>query len=89
MRRPVRTNRFKKDVELVRRRGKDLNKLRAVMERLIAEEPLPGRCRDHPLIGEYVGRRECHIDPDWLLIYKLEGEDIIFERTGTHTDLFR
>jgi mRNA interferase YafQ len=53
MRQPVRTNRFKKDVELVRRRGKDLNKLRAVMERLIAEEPLPGRCRDHPLIGEY------------------------------------
>ncbi len=89
MRRPVRTHRFKKDVALARRRGKDLRKLRWILERLIAEEPLPDRQRDHPLLGEYVGRREYHVEPDWLLIYKLEGEDIIFERTGTHADLFR
>ncbi|MGH8569739.1 MAG: type II toxin-antitoxin system YafQ family toxin, partial [Gammaproteobacteria bacterium] len=89
MRRPVRTHRFKKDVDLARRRGKDLGKLRWIMERLIAEELLPDRYRDHPLIGNYVGRRECHVELDWLLIYKLEGKDILFERTGTHADLFR
>lgn len=89
MRRPVRTHRFKKDVALARRRGKDLGKLKRILERLIAEQPLPDRHRDHPLIGDYIGRRECHVEPDWLLIYKLEGKDIIFERMGTHADLFR
>jgi mRNA interferase YafQ len=88
MRRPVRTNRFKKDVELARKRGNDLNKLRAVMEKLIVEEPLEAWHQDHPLVGGYAGRRECHIEPDWLLIYKLESDEIIFERTGTHSDLF-
>lgn len=89
MRNPVRTNRFKKDVELVRKRGKNLKKLRIVMENLIKEETLGSRHRDHPLVGNYSGRRECHLEPDWLLIYKLDGEDIIFERTGTHSDLFQ
>jgi mRNA interferase YafQ len=89
MRRPVRTHRFKKDVALARRRGKDLGKLRRILERLIAEEPLSDFHRDHPLIGDDVGRSECHVEPDWLLLYKLEGEDIIFERTGPHADLFR
>jgi mRNA interferase YafQ len=88
MRRPVRTHRFEKDVALARRRGKDLGKLRRILEKLIAEEPLSDRHRDHPLIGDDVGR-ECHVEPDWLLLYKLEGEDIIFERTGTQADLFR
>lgn len=85
---PVRTNRFKKDIELMRKRGKDFSKLRQVMEQLIREESLHARHREHVLIGNYVGRRECHIEPDWLLIYKLDGADIIFERTGTHADLF-
>ncbi|MGH8576358.1 MAG: type II toxin-antitoxin system YafQ family toxin [Gammaproteobacteria bacterium] len=89
MRRPVRTHRFKNDVALARRRGRDLGKLRRILERLIAEEPLSDRHRDHPLIGEHVARRECRVEPDWLLIYKLEGKDTIFERTGTHVDLFR
>jgi mRNA interferase YafQ len=88
MRKPARTNQFKKDVNLARRRGKNLEKLRVVMEKLIREVPLEARHRDHLLHGEYVGRRECHLEPDWLLIYKLDGEDIIFERTGTHSDLF-
>lgn len=79
--RPVRTHRFKKDVALARRRGKDLGKLRRILESLIAEEPLSARHRDHPLIGDDVGRSECHVEPGWLLLYKLEGEDIIFERT--------
>lgn len=89
MRNPIRANRFKKDVTLVRKRGKNLAKLRVVMEKLIAEESLDVRHRDHPLLGNYAGRRECHLEPDWLLIYKLDGNDIIFERTGTHADLFR
>lgn len=87
--RPVRTHRFKKDVALARRRGKDLGKLRRILESLIAEEPSSDLHRDHPLIGDDVGRSQCHVEPDWLLLYKLEGEDIIFERTGPHADLFR
>jgi mRNA interferase YafQ len=67
--RPVRTHRFKKDVALARRRGKDLGKLRRILERLIAEEPLSVRHRDHPLIGDDVGRSECHVKPGWLLLY--------------------
>jgi len=56
---------------------------------LINEEKLPRKYLDHGLVGSYVKRRECHIEPDWLLIYKLETEDIIFERTGSHSDLFK
>ena len=89
MRRPTRTSRFKKDVAPVRKRGKDLGKLRRVMQQLIAEQLLDARYRNHPLTGLYTDRQECHIEPDWLLIYKLEDESIIFERTGSHSNLFR
>lgn len=89
MRNPVRTRRFKKDVALARRRGNNLSMLRTIMQKLIDEVPLEPRHRDHPLVGKYRSRRERHIEPDWLLIYKLEGRDIIFERCGTHADLFR
>lgn len=88
MRRPVRTSRFKKDVARARKRGKKLARLRFVMEQLIAEKPLDARLRNHPLTGRYADRQECHIEPDWLLIYKLEDDAIIFERTGSHSDLF-
>lgn len=89
MRRPIRTNRFKKDVERMLKRGKEGGKLAGVIRRLVAEEALEPVHRDHPLIGTYQGRRECHIEPDWLLIYKLDQDSIIFERTGSHSDLFR
>jgi mRNA interferase YafQ len=89
MRRPVRTNRFKQDVKRARKRGKNLADLRSIMEALIAEQPLDARYRNHPLSGNYVGRHECHIEPNWLLIYKLDDALIIFERTGSHSDLFR
>jgi mRNA interferase YafQ len=89
MRRPVRANRFKKDMERMRKRGKDLGKLRRVMEDLIAEVSLDPRYRNHPLVGSYAHRHECHIELDWLLIYKLETGIIVFERTGSHSDLFR
>jgi len=89
MRRPVRTNRFKKDVQTAKKRGKQMSKLREIMTKLIMAEPLDEKHRDHVLIGAYTGRRECHIEPDWLLIYKLDENEIIFERTGTHSDLFK
>jgi mRNA interferase YafQ len=88
MRTPGYTTQFEKDIKRMRKRGKDIQKLKQVLSSLIAEEQLVERFKDHPLIGNYNDRRECHIEPDWLLIYKLTGSEIIFERTGTHTDLF-
>lgn len=85
---PRNTRQFEKDVERVRRRQRDVTKLRAVMSKLVAGEPLDEKHHDHALIGEYRGRRECHIEPDWLLIYLLSENWITFERTGTHADLF-
>ena len=73
---------------MLQRRGKDIEKLKAVLAALINEEPLAERYRDHPLKGNYKNRRECHLEPDWLLIYKLNDDEIIFERTGRHSDLF-
>lgn len=82
------TNRFKRDYKLAGRRGYDLNLLKQVMQALINEEPLEARFYDHLLVGQYAGRRECHLKPDWLLIYRIDDGWIIFERTGTHADLF-
>lgn len=82
------TTRFKKDYKLAARRGFDLALLEAVLEALINEEPLEAKFHDHALIGQYRGRRECHLKPDWLLIYRIDGGLIVFERTGTHADLF-
>ena len=82
------TTRFKKDVKLASRRGKDLQKLETITLALISEKPLEPKHKDHFLKGNYKNRRECHIEPDWLLIYKVERDYILFERTGTHTDLF-
>ncbi len=89
MRTPVYTRQFRKDVKRLRKRGKNLEKLKIIVRALVAEEPLDPIHREHKLLGSYVGRRECHIESDWLLIYKLEADSIIFERTGTHSDLFR
>jgi mRNA interferase YafQ len=86
--RPGRTNAFKKDLERCRKRGYDMDIPRVVMGRLIHREPLETVYDDHPLKGERAGHRECPLEPDWLLIYRVEGDDITFERTGTHSDLF-
>ncbi len=88
MRTPGYTTQFERDLRLMQRRGKDIEKLKVILKALIHEEPLPERHRDHPLIGNYRNRRECHIESDWLLIYKLVNDEIIFERTGSHNDLF-
>jgi len=84
------TGQFKKDFKIAQKRGLNLQKLREVMTMLVNEQPLPARNRNHVLSGRFKGRHECHIAPDWLLIYKtdLEANEIIFERTGTHADLF-
>ena len=82
------TKQFKKDVKRMRKRGKDLEKIKAVIDLLIAGEPLPPKNRDHKLGGNWFGRRDCHIEPDWLLIYKLTEDELLLERTGTHSDLF-
>jgi mRNA interferase YafQ len=88
MRTPVYTNRFEKDLKLMIKRGSDPESIKSVVRKLIDEIPLERKHRDHLLIGNFKDRRECHIEPDWLLIYRLEGSMIIFERTGTHADLF-
>lgn len=86
-----RTTQFKKDVKLAGKRGKDLAKLKSVLDRLIDGEPLPAAFKDHPLRGNFAGSRDCHIEPDWVLIYTLTEANthVRFERTGTHSDLFR
>ena len=86
-----RTSQFKKDVKRAGKRGEDLSKLRSVMELLIDGGQLPPELGDHPLRGNFAGSRDCHIEPDWVLIYTLTEKDthVRFERTGTHSDLFR
>lgn len=82
---PVHSGQFRRDVRKAEKRGKDLAKLRAILLLLIEESPLPERCRDHSLKGDWAGWRDLHIEPDWLLIYRVQGE---VARTGTHSDLF-
>ena len=88
MRSPSYTGQFKRDVKLAQKRGKDLAKLRAVIELLLAGETLPRDLGDHPLKGEWQPSRDLHLEADWLLIYRVDGDAIRFERTGTHADLF-
>ncbi|MEL7068728.1 MAG: type II toxin-antitoxin system YafQ family toxin [Cyanobacteria bacterium J06581_3] len=85
---PTYNRQFEKDLKKMIKRGKSGDKIRPVIQKLVQEEPLEPRYRDHKLVGNYKGRRECHIEPDWLLIYKVTAEEIVFERTGTHSDLF-
>lgn len=84
------TARFRKELRLAGRRGKDLDTLETVVALLSAGEPLPGRFRDHPLRGDMAGYRECHLEPDWLLVYRIrhDGQTLELARTGTHSDLF-
>ena len=78
-----------RDVKRMRRRRKNLEKLKIVIRSLIAEQSLDAIHRDHGLVGTWHGRRECHIESDWLLIYSLDLTQVTFERTGSHSDLFR
>jgi len=86
----VQTGRFKKDLKLAQKRGYDLSLIGSVVDMLAAGCELPEKYKDHSLAGNYKGCRECHITPDWLLIYEVfDGELILYlTRTGTHSDLF-
>jgi len=83
------THQFNKDVKKAKKRNKDFNKFKVIARMLVSGQTLESKYKDHVLIGNYVGRRECHIESDWLLIYKIEGQELIFERMGTHSDLFK
>ena len=83
-----RTSQFKKDIKRMLRRNADMDKLKYVLELLIRQKKLPGKYKNHNLTGNFHGRQECHIDPDWLFIYRVDEEYLYLERTGTHSDLF-
>ncbi|MFP4533497.1 MAG: type II toxin-antitoxin system YafQ family toxin [Desulfobacterales bacterium] len=85
---PVYTRQFEKDIKRMKKRGKNLEKIKIIIQTLVAEKNPDSIHQDHKLIGNWRDRRECHIESDWLLIYKREKEQIVFERTGTHSDLF-
>ena len=82
------THQFERDYRRILRRGNDETGIVTVMTKIICQERLEAKHKDHGLRGKYTGRRECHIESDWLLIYKKTGDEVIFERTGTHSDLF-
>jgi mRNA interferase YafQ len=85
---PVWSGRFKRDVRRAQKRGKDMDKLKAALSLLIEQAPLPANYNDHPLRGDWRGFRDLHIEPDWLLLYRVDGDELQLARTGTHADLF-
>ncbi|MGD9155351.1 MAG: type II toxin-antitoxin system YafQ family toxin [Bacillota bacterium] len=84
------STKFKKDYKAVVKRGYDVRLMTEVIQTLAMKQPLPAKNQDHPLTGNYEGHQECHITPDWLLIYKIEDDilTLTLTRTGTHSDLF-
>ncbi|MBR2593923.1 MAG: type II toxin-antitoxin system YafQ family toxin [Firmicutes bacterium] len=86
----VQTGRFKKDLKIIKKKGYDLNLLGIVVDMLASGQKLPDKYKEHNLLGNYFGCKECHITPDWLLIYEVTEEELILylTRTGTHSDLF-
>ena len=83
------TTQFKKDYKRVKKQNKDLDKLRILIEKLVVGKQLEPKDRDHQLTGEWKGYRDCHVEPDWLLIYKRTSDTLILERTGSHSELFK
>ena len=84
------TTQFKKDYKLAKRRGMNITLLKDIVTKLANGEPLDARHKDHPLSGDWIGHRECHIQPDCLLVYRIENDILVLtlSRTGTHSDLF-
>lgn len=82
------TNRFEKELKRALKRGQNLGKIKSVMTNLAHQIPLEPKYRDHKLSGNFNDCRECHIEPDWLLVYRKTETHIIFEATGSHADLF-
>ena len=90
MLKPVYTKPFRKELKLMGKRGRNLDKLGEVMKMLINEKPLLPKHEDHPLHGNYKGKRECHVEPDWVLVYRIDKKNrkVIFHHTGSHSDLY-
>lgn len=82
------TSQFKKDYKLCKKRGYNMELIQSVIDILAIPEVLPEKNRDHNLTGNYANKRECHILSDWLLVYRIEGSELVLYRTGTHSDLF-
>jgi mRNA interferase YafQ len=89
MKRVSQTTHFSRDLKKMRKRGKDLSKLREVVRQLAVGKLLDPRLRDHALVGQWQPSRDCHIEPDWILIYTADEATLRLERTGTHSDLFK
>lgn len=85
---PVFRNKFKKDLHRMLKRGKSEEKIKTVIAKLLNQEPLEAKYNDHKLTGKLKEFRDCHIEPDWILMYKISGNRLILARTGTHPDLF-
>lgn len=85
---PVESSAFARDVKRLRKRHKDMTKLRTVLTLLIEQKPLPRQYLDHPLRGDWKGYCDLHIEPDWVLIYRVAGSELRLARTGTHSDVF-
>jgi mRNA interferase YafQ len=85
---PVWSGRFKRDVRRAEKRGKNMDKLKAVLSLLIEQTTLPASYKDHALRGDWKGFRDLHIEPDWLLLYRIGDNELQLARTGTHADLF-
>ena len=83
------TTQFKKDYKRIKKQNKDLSKLRTVLEKLADGQLLEPKYHDHQLSGNWKGHRDCHIEPDWILIYRITVHDLFLERTGSHSDLFK
>ena len=82
------TTAFERDVRRAKKQGKDLDKLETIVNLLQAQKPLPGRCRPHPLRGAWAEHWDCHVEPDWILLYKVTDEALILVRTGSHATSF-
>lgn len=89
MRTPIFTKRFEKDVKAIEKRGWNIPAMKKLIRLILEGTPLPREYNDHALKGEWIGRRGPHVEPDWVLIYKIDGDSVIFERTGSHADLYR
>ena len=83
------TTQFARDVKRMRKRGKELIKLQEIVRQLASGTPLAPKHKDHSLVGEWQPSRDCHVEPDWILIYTADDKSLRLERTGTHADLFR
>ncbi|MGO8934845.1 MAG: type II toxin-antitoxin system YafQ family toxin [Terracidiphilus sp.] len=88
MRTPTYSTQFERDVRRLQKRGKDLEKLKRLIELLLADDALPPQYKDHPLKHGWTGYRDAHVEPDWVLIYSANARTVHLERTGTHEELF-